>query len=40
MRVHKKLRHAEVDQMIEGESDERLLKNRRERFGQIVRERP
>ena len=31
---------AEVDQMIERESDERFLENRDKRFGQIVSQRP
>src|SRR6266478_42196 len=40
MRVDDERLHAYVDQMIEGEADERLLENRNERLGQIVGQRP
>src|SRR5205807_2581246 len=39
VRVDDERVHAEIDQMIEREGDERLLKNRDERFRQIVSER-
>ena len=39
VRVDDERLHADVDQMIEGEADERLLENRNERLGQIIGER-
>jgi membrane protein YdbS with pleckstrin-like domain len=40
VRVDEKLRHADVDQMVQRESDEWLLENRHQRLGKIVRQRP
>ena len=39
MRVHEKPLDTEIDQMIKRESNERLLKNRDERLGQIIGQR-
>jgi hypothetical protein len=39
MRIDDELGNSQVDQMIEGESYERLLEQRDERFWQIVRQR-
>lgn len=39
VRINNERLHADVDQMIEGEADQRLLENRNEWLGQIIRER-
>src|SRR5437016_5439745 len=39
MRINEKFIYPHVDQMIEWESNERLLKNRHQRFGQTLGER-
>ena len=39
VRINNERLHADIDQMIEGEADERLLENRNERLGQIIGER-
>src|ERR1043166_473522 len=39
MRVHEKPLDAEIDQVIERESNERFVKNRHERLRQVVRQR-
>src|SRR5207237_4201823 len=39
VRVDDERLHADVDQMVDGKADERLLENRNERLRQIIRER-
>ena len=40
VRVDEKFLHAGIDQVIEGKSDERLLKDRHQRFWQVIGEGP